>query len=187
MPVQDDLLHFPAVVRSLRNLGVNSLMVEGGARVISSLIGSHSDLIDVIIVTVAPVFVGDRGIAYHANLNHVRIVIVSSLLLTLAHPFSMLGSIVLVLQLWEKIPYSHYLPRQMLPSSPPTNCRHIRSHTLLAPQDTLANLNRRTDCPVFLLILMIPYLIWSHLLQHEMFCRPTSFDDLHVRLIRASS
>jgi riboflavin biosynthesis pyrimidine reductase len=47
-------------------------MVEGGARVISSVIASHSDLIDVIIVTVAPVFVGDRGIAYHANLNNVR-------------------------------------------------------------------------------------------------------------------
>ena len=47
-------------------------MVEGGARVISSIIASHSDLIDVIIVTVAPVFVGDRGIAYHANLSNVR-------------------------------------------------------------------------------------------------------------------
>ena len=163
-------------------------MVEGGARVISSLLASHSDLIDVIIVTVAPVFVGDRGIAYHANLNNVRFYVSCSFLLTLAHPCSMLDSITLVLQLWAKIPYSHCLPFQILPSFPPTSCRHIRSRTLLVPlpQDSLANLNRMTDCPVFPLILMIPYSIWSHLLQHEMFCRPTSFDYL-VRLIRASS
>ncbi|KAK2461406.1 hypothetical protein APHAL10511_005869 [Amanita phalloides] len=70
VPVQDHLLHFPTILTSLRDLGLTSIMVEGGARVISSLLASHSDLIHLVVVTVAPVFVGDLGIPYHANLNN---------------------------------------------------------------------------------------------------------------------
>ncbi|KAF8640431.1 hypothetical protein AX17_000096 [Amanita inopinata Kibby_2008] len=65
----DGLLHFPTILKVLRDLHIRSLMVEGGARVISSMFASYSDLIDTIIVTVAPVFVGDQGVAYHGLSN----------------------------------------------------------------------------------------------------------------------
>lgn len=72
VPTKDDLLHLPTVFRSLRNLGITSLMVEGGATVISSLLSAHPDLVDTIVVTVAPTFVGDQGVAYHAPLQNSR-------------------------------------------------------------------------------------------------------------------
>ncbi|PFH52228.1 hypothetical protein AMATHDRAFT_140603 [Amanita thiersii Skay4041] len=72
VPASGGLLDFPAVLQSLRHLGIRSLMVEGGARVISSLFAQHSHLIDTIIVTVAPLFVGDDGVSYNAVSNNSR-------------------------------------------------------------------------------------------------------------------
>jgi 2,5-diamino-6-(ribosylamino)-4(3H)-pyrimidinone 5'-phosphate reductase len=78
VPTQDHLLHLPTVFRSLRNLGITSLMVEGGAAVISSLLSAHPDLVDTIVVTVAPTFVGDQGVSYHAPFQNVSLSVTSS-------------------------------------------------------------------------------------------------------------
>ena len=57
------LLSIPAVLRSLRDQGIQSLMVEGGARVIREFLSTAS-VVDTMIITVAPQLVGDRGTAY---------------------------------------------------------------------------------------------------------------------------
>ena len=49
-------IDLPALVDKLGEMGVTSLMVEGGAQVITSFISSQ--LVDQVIVTVAPVLVG---------------------------------------------------------------------------------------------------------------------------------
>ncbi|KAF8591946.1 dihydrofolate reductase [Ramaria rubella] len=54
------------VLTTVRNLGIHSLMVEGGQRIISSFL-SHVDkdakpVVDIVIVTVAPTLVGTAGI-----------------------------------------------------------------------------------------------------------------------------
>ncbi|KAF5312764.1 hypothetical protein D9619_002576 [Psilocybe cf. subviscida] len=55
-------LQVEAVLQILRDLGIKSLMVEGGARVITSFLSE--DVVDTLIITVAPVMVGDTGIGY---------------------------------------------------------------------------------------------------------------------------
>ncbi|KAF5368408.1 hypothetical protein D9758_002165 [Tetrapyrgos nigripes] len=64
--VEDGHLSLPAVLKSLHDMGIRSLMVEGGARVIRSFFSAStsSRLVDSIIVTVAPTFVGDDGVGY---------------------------------------------------------------------------------------------------------------------------
>ncbi|KAJ2798910.1 2,5-diamino-6-(ribosylamino)-4(3H)-pyrimidinone 5'-phosphate reductase [Coemansia guatemalensis] len=49
-----------AITAALRRLGIRRLMVEGGARVIQSFL--ESQLVDVLIVTIAPVLVGSSGV-----------------------------------------------------------------------------------------------------------------------------
>jgi GTP cyclohydrolase II len=70
----------PAMLERLRELGIKSLMVEGGARVITSFLSEQ--LVDHLILTVAPVFIGGvRGVRrlrqpdeafypYLSNLRH---------------------------------------------------------------------------------------------------------------------
>ncbi|KDQ31211.1 hypothetical protein PLEOSDRAFT_1014657, partial [Pleurotus ostreatus PC15] len=57
-----------AMLQTLSELGVRSLMVEGGASVIKSFFTGVSNpsgnFVDTVIVTVAPVFVGQQGIGY---------------------------------------------------------------------------------------------------------------------------
>ena len=55
LPIRD-------VLKELKNLGIQSVMVEGGAKVIASFL--TQPVVDTIIVTVAPMFVGDGGIGY---------------------------------------------------------------------------------------------------------------------------
>ncbi|KAJ1830214.1 2,5-diamino-6-(ribosylamino)-4(3H)-pyrimidinone 5'-phosphate reductase [Coemansia sp. RSA 2706] len=50
-----------AVARALRQLGILRLMVEGGARVIQAFLASP--IVDLLIVTIAPTLVGERGVA----------------------------------------------------------------------------------------------------------------------------
>jgi len=61
-------LSLPAVLEHLQGLGIRSVMVEGGARVIRSFLSASastsSGLVDSIIVTVAPMFVGEDGVGY---------------------------------------------------------------------------------------------------------------------------
>jgi len=62
LPPATSDLPLPAVLRTLREKGIRSVMVEGGARVIQSFLSS-GHLLDALIVTTAPVFVGD-GVGY---------------------------------------------------------------------------------------------------------------------------
>ncbi|THV01415.1 bacterial bifunctional deaminase-reductase [Dendrothele bispora CBS 962.96] len=65
---EDGQLSLPAVLKCLKEMGVCSIMVEGGARVIRSFFSASgsasSGMVDSIIVTVAPMFVGDDGVGY---------------------------------------------------------------------------------------------------------------------------
>lgn len=49
----------------LQDMGVKSLMVEGGASVISSFI--NSGVVDRLVVTVSPTLVGDEGVPYNVG------------------------------------------------------------------------------------------------------------------------
>lgn len=53
------------VLTTVRALGIQSLMVEGGQQIISSFLSATRKyrLIDTLIITVAPTFVGDQGIS----------------------------------------------------------------------------------------------------------------------------
>ncbi|KJA28424.1 hypothetical protein HYPSUDRAFT_51236 [Hypholoma sublateritium FD-334 SS-4] len=67
IPLQSDeqpegRLPVPSILHGLRERGVNSLMVEGGARIIASFLAES--VVDALIVTVAPVLVGEAGVGY---------------------------------------------------------------------------------------------------------------------------
>ncbi|CAA7264850.1 unnamed protein product [Cyclocybe aegerita] len=57
-------LPVPLILKALRDLGVCSLMVEGGARIIASFLSEP--VVDALIVTIAPVLVGDAGVGYQS-------------------------------------------------------------------------------------------------------------------------
>jgi 2,5-diamino-6-(ribosylamino)-4(3H)-pyrimidinone 5'-phosphate reductase len=61
-------LPIPAVLSALHELGIQSLMVEGGAQVIASFFAASS-AVDTVIVTVAPTFVGANGVGYGVPLG----------------------------------------------------------------------------------------------------------------------
>ena len=70
--VQDDLfpnshLSLPVILKSLNDLGIRSLMVEGGARIIGSFFASPEKIVDTLIITVAPIFVGSNGVGYQCK------------------------------------------------------------------------------------------------------------------------
>lgn len=46
----------------LRQRGLRSVMIEGGATIINELLSNHPSLIDSVIVTIAPVFFGQQGV-----------------------------------------------------------------------------------------------------------------------------
>ncbi|KAI0783324.1 dihydrofolate reductase-like domain-containing protein [Abortiporus biennis] len=66
-------IQIPALLQKLRSLGIRSLMVEGGAQIIKSFL-THAGLetgskcVDAILVTTAPVFVGNDGVGYGQDL-----------------------------------------------------------------------------------------------------------------------
>ncbi len=55
-------LSIPSILHALRERGINSLMVEGGAHIIASFLAAS--VADALIVTIAPVLVGDAGVGY---------------------------------------------------------------------------------------------------------------------------
>lgn len=57
----------PAVVERLRQMGIQSLMVEGGAQIIRSFIQSPS--VDSLIITVSPTFIGEHGVGYELDVE----------------------------------------------------------------------------------------------------------------------
>lgn len=58
-------LSIKRILLELQDMGVKSLMVEGGATVISSFIASG--LVDRLVVTVCPTLVGDEGVPYNVG------------------------------------------------------------------------------------------------------------------------
>jgi len=68
---QDGYLPIPSVLEALRKHGIRSLMVEGGAQVIRSFSTQSvtKALVDTIIVTIAPTFVGDGAVSYDPGLT----------------------------------------------------------------------------------------------------------------------
>lgn len=64
-PSTPDKLDLNSLLVELKKLGIRSLMVEGGASVISSFF--QSGLVKSLIVTVSPVTVGGEGIGYDDN------------------------------------------------------------------------------------------------------------------------
>jgi 2,5-diamino-6-(ribosylamino)-4(3H)-pyrimidinone 5'-phosphate reductase len=59
--IQLDRLSVKSILTTLHNQGIKSLMVEGGAQIISSFLAEH-DAVDKLIVTVAPLWVGEAGV-----------------------------------------------------------------------------------------------------------------------------
>jgi len=53
---------FEDMLAMLWDKGVRSVMVEGGCQVINNLLSKHADLIDALIVTLAPVYFGNGGV-----------------------------------------------------------------------------------------------------------------------------
>ncbi|KAI0081101.1 riboflavin-specific deaminase [Panus rudis PR-1116 ss-1] len=86
VPGTNGHISLPDMLSALRELGIRSLMVEGGAQVIRSFLveagkkDGDRPLVDVIIITVAPTFVGNAGVGYGTdlltdalpNLKHLR-------------------------------------------------------------------------------------------------------------------
>ncbi|KAJ3801551.1 dihydrofolate reductase-like domain-containing protein [Lentinula aff. detonsa] len=67
-----EYLPIPLVLQTIHRLGILSVMVEGGAQVIRSFLlqtvaQSASSLVDTVIITVAPIFVGEDGVSYNAG------------------------------------------------------------------------------------------------------------------------
>ena len=63
-----DGLSIPAVLKSLRDRDVRSLMVEGGAAVIASFFSAS--VVDTLIITTAPTLVGGNGLGYTLGGTH---------------------------------------------------------------------------------------------------------------------
>ncbi|KAJ3791238.1 dihydrofolate reductase-like domain-containing protein [Lentinula aff. detonsa] len=67
-----EYLPISLVLQTIHRLGILSVMVEGGAQVIRSFLlqtvaQSASSLVDTVIITVAPIFVGEDGVSYNAG------------------------------------------------------------------------------------------------------------------------
>lgn len=68
VPRHGATLDWDAILGVLASEGVHALMVEGGAGIIDSLLQSHV-VPDVVIVTVAPIVVGEPGYGYTTQLT----------------------------------------------------------------------------------------------------------------------
>ncbi|KAI1175352.1 dihydrofolate reductase-like domain-containing protein [Nemania sp. FL0916] len=55
-------LGWSAILGAVWREGLRSIMIEGGAEVINSLLSEHADLIDSVIVTIAPIWLGKGGV-----------------------------------------------------------------------------------------------------------------------------
>lgn len=60
-PYESKAIGWPAILTTLKQKGVNSVMIEGGATVISTLL-SMPELINSVIVTIAPTWLGQGGV-----------------------------------------------------------------------------------------------------------------------------
>jgi 3,4-dihydroxy 2-butanone 4-phosphate synthase/GTP cyclohydrolase II len=70
LPATNGWVNLEALLKQLGDMGVNSLMVEGGAQIITSFLASR--LVDQVILTIAPLLVGGLRVVDslgHANLR----------------------------------------------------------------------------------------------------------------------
>ncbi|KAH9823662.1 2,5-diamino-6-ribosylamino-4(3H)-pyrimidinone 5'-phosphate reductase, partial [Teratosphaeria destructans] len=59
---EDGRIPWVSILRRLKREGIASVMIEGGASVISTLL-AWPELVDVVIVTIAPTWLGEGGVA----------------------------------------------------------------------------------------------------------------------------
>ncbi|EIM92914.1 dihydrofolate reductase, partial [Stereum hirsutum FP-91666 SS1] len=73
LPSTSTDLDLSAVLKALRAEDIKSVMVEGGARIIQSFLSStvESGIIDTLVVTTAPGFIGRDGVGYGEGLSRV--------------------------------------------------------------------------------------------------------------------
>ncbi|KAI1201651.1 dihydrofolate reductase-like domain-containing protein [Nemania serpens] len=55
-------LDWRVILSAVRREGLRSIMIEGGAEVINSLLSEHANLVDSVIVTIAPLWLGKGGV-----------------------------------------------------------------------------------------------------------------------------
>lgn len=78
VPSVDGFIMIPNLLKVLYNLGIKTLMVEGGATIIGSFLAEPARtqpnaIIDTLIVTIAPTLVGNDGIGYGEKLSATQI------------------------------------------------------------------------------------------------------------------
>lgn len=61
-PGDRNIMDWPTILRTLKRDGIDSIMIEGGATVISTLL-SMPELVNSVIVTIAPTWLGQGGVA----------------------------------------------------------------------------------------------------------------------------
>lgn len=119
-------LSIPAVLQSLRDRDVRSLMVEGGAAIIASFFSAC--VVDTLIITTAPTLVGDNGLGYTLSGPHQ----VRSFLYLSLHPYPFKSNLRWhTLNYWEKTPlrlgsldkYIVHISSYYL-TLPTTSCHH---------------------------------------------------------------
>jgi len=64
---QETGLDITSVLATLRTLGIETLMVEGGAKVIGTFLEGASRMVDTVIMTIAPGIVGKEGTGYESQ------------------------------------------------------------------------------------------------------------------------
>ena len=64
---EDGFLDLNMVLNALREKGIESIMVEGGAKVLESF--SQSNLVDCLCVTISPKILGKRGLPALSNIH----------------------------------------------------------------------------------------------------------------------
>ena len=56
-------VEFSKMLSTLKSIGIDSIMIEGGATIINSILSDHVHLIDSVIITYAPVYLGEGGVS----------------------------------------------------------------------------------------------------------------------------
>ena len=73
LKMYDGRFSWTEILSTLSIRGIKSVMIEGGASVISDVLSQH--LADIIIITIAPVFIGRDGVGYCGIITQRRMVI----------------------------------------------------------------------------------------------------------------
>ncbi|KAH3675818.1 hypothetical protein WICPIJ_009271 [Wickerhamomyces pijperi] len=59
---KDGTLKWSDVLNKLSEEGIRSVMIEGGAKIINDLLANSEELVDSVIITIGPVFLGSQGV-----------------------------------------------------------------------------------------------------------------------------